>query len=99
MPLNIFISVIIIICGLMFCIGFATRNEWVLTAKLKVFEKAIKKRHSLEREGKKGKLLREIEQGMWSYNKMLYRFWEKDITKMFTDDEIKQYLFEKEDNE
>jgi hypothetical protein len=96
MSINFFIAIIILVCGLIFCLCFGSRNEWVLEAKLAVFEVAIKKRKRLELEGKKGLLLEEIEKGMWSYDKMMFCFWEKDVSKMFKNEDIKKYIYNKD---
>ncbi|HRZ18559.1 MAG TPA: hypothetical protein P5136_00685 [Methanofastidiosum sp.] len=89
-----FFGLIICIYAIICYLLIGTRNDWVLDAKLAIFEKAIRKRKRLELYGKEGLLLKDIENGMWSYNKMLFTFWENDPSKMFWNKYIQRYVYD-----
>ena len=91
--MNYIVSFLILFFGIGIAIFRQCRNEWILNQKLKVMELTIKKRYKNQDLGKPYFLCKEVEAAMWSYEKMVWYFWVKDMKDMFNDRTIRNYIY------
>ena len=88
------IGLVVCVILLIICLILRKRNTEVCEFQI-LFAKALMSTivNDLERGIEPSYLFDDMETGMWSYNKMLYRFWVKKYRKMFYNPDLFDYVY------